>query len=250
MSGGSSLGRVLVHILYRVFKQVLLQIRIRGWGRLSRLLASGEPLIFVSNHIGSFGPVSVLSSLPAKLYPWVANEVTELKKVARHLQVEFTELELKLRPPLSVWLARLIGRICVTLMRNIEAIPVYSGSRRIRSTLQRSLELLLAGKNILVFPEDKERPINEVLGDFNTGFLAMARLYYQKTRKLIRFLPLAVNEKVKAIKIGYPIRFDVRRPFLQEKLRLKRKLQDAIYALYYSLEEPDLEPQPELAEAP
>jgi len=250
MGGWHGLGSVVIRILYRVFKQVLLQIRIRGYARLSRLLASGEPLILVSNHIGSFGPVSVLSSLPAKLYPWVAHEVTELKKVARHLQVEFTELELKLRPPLSVWLARVIGRICVALMRSIEAIPVYSGSRRIRSTLQRSLELLLAGKNILVFPEDKERPINEVLGDFNTGFLAMARLYYQKTRKLIRFLPVAVNEKVKAIKIGQPIRFDVCRPFLQEKLRLKRKLQDAIYALYYSLEEPELEPQAELAEAP
>jgi 1-acyl-sn-glycerol-3-phosphate acyltransferase len=249
MGGRRSLGSVVIHILYKVFKQVLLQIRIRGWSRLSRLLASGEPLILVSNHIGSFGPVSVLSSLPAKFYPWVAHEVTELKKVARHLQLEFTELELKLRPPLSVWLARLIGRICVALMRNIEAIPVYSGSRRIRTTLQRSLELLLLGKNILVFPEDKESPINEVLGDFNTGFLAMARLYYQKTRKLIRFLPVAVNAKMKAIKIGNPIRFDVCRPFLQEKLRLKHKLQDAIYAMYYSLEKKDLQPQAELAEA-
>jgi 1-acyl-sn-glycerol-3-phosphate acyltransferase len=250
MGGGHSLGSVVIRILSRVFKQVLLQIRVRGWRRLSRLLSSGEPLIFVSNHIGSFGPVSVLTSLPAKLYPWVAQEVTELKKVARHLQLEFTELELKLKPPLSVWLARLIGRICVALMRNIEAIPVYSGSRRIHTTLQRSLELLLAGKNILVFPEDKERPINEVLGDFNTGFLAMARLYYQKTRKLIRFLPVAVNAKMKAIKIGNPIRFDVRRPFLQEKQRLKRRLQEAIYALYYSMEEPAPEPQAELAEAP
>ena len=250
MSGGHSLGSVVIRILSRVFKQVLLQIRVRGWRRLSRLLSSGEPLIFVSNHVGSFGPVSVLTSLPAKLYPWVAQEVTELKKVAGHLQLEFTELELKLKPPLSVWLARLIGRICVALMRNIDAIPVYSGSRRIRTTLQRSLELLLAGKNILVFPEDKERPINEVLGDFNTGFLALARLYYQKTRKLIRFLPVAVNAKMKAIKIGSPIRFDVRRPFLQEKQRLKRRLQDAIYALYYSMEEPALEPQAELAEVP
>jgi hypothetical protein len=242
------MGRVLIHILCRVIKQVLLQMRLRGWGQVARLLARGEPLILVSNHIGSYGPLSVISSLPAKLYPWVAHEVTELKKVVRHLQVEFTELELKLRPPLSIWLARLIGRICVAIMRSIEAIPVYDRSRRIRTTIQRSLELLLRGKTILVFPENKECPINEVLGDFNTGFLAMARLYYQKTQKLIRFLPVAVNEKVKVIKIGRPIRFDVRLPFLQEKLRLKRKLQEAIYSLYYSLED-ELGPQQELVEA-
>jgi 1-acyl-sn-glycerol-3-phosphate acyltransferase len=249
MGSWKSLGALLIRILCRVFKQLLLQMRIRDWGKAARLLARGEPLIIVSNHIGSYGPLSIISSLPAKLYPWVAHEVMELKKVARHLQKEFTELELKLRPPLSVWLARLIGRICVAIMRNIEAIPVYSGSRRIRATMQRSLELLLRGKTILVFPENKDRPINEVLGDFNTGFLAMARLYYRRTRRLIQFIPVAVNEKMKAIRIGNPIRFDLRLPFLQEKLRLKKRLQEAIYSLYYSMEE-DLEAQPGLAEVP
>jgi hypothetical protein len=93
-------------------------------------------------------------------------------------------------------------------MRDVQAIPVYAASRRIRDTLERSLELLLKGKNLLVFPENKERPINEVLGDFSTGFLALARLYYQKTRKAICFLPVAVNQRVKGIRIGRPIRFD------------------------------------------
>jgi hypothetical protein len=77
----------------------------------------------------------------------------------------------------------------------------------------------------------------------------MARLYYATTRKLIRFIPVAVNEKVKAIRIGNPIRFDLRLPFLQEKLRLKRRLEEAIYSLYYSMEE-GLDRQPGLAEAP
>jgi 1-acyl-sn-glycerol-3-phosphate acyltransferase len=242
-------GGLIVLLLCKLFQRLILRLRLHGWGRAFRQLSNGEPLIFVSNHIGSYGPLSVLSSLPLKLYPWVAHEVTELANVARRLQKEFTELELKLRPPLSVWLARLIGRICVAIMRNIEAIPVYSGSRRIRATMQRSLELLLRGKTILVFPENKDRPINEVLGDFNTGFLAMARLYYRRTRRLIQFIPVAVNEKMKAIRIGNPIRFDLRLPFLQEKLRLKKRLQEAIYSLYYSMEE-DLEAQPGLAEAP
>ena len=229
-------GGLIVQILCKLFQRLILKLRLRGWGNAFRHLACGEPLIIVSNHIGSFGPLSIISSLPLKVYPWVAHEVTELRKVARRLQKEFTELELKLRPPASVWLARLIGRICVFIMRDLQAIPVYSSSRRIRDTFQRSLELLLKGKNILVFPENKERPINEVLGDFSTGFLAMARLYYQKTRKAIRFLPVAVNQKVKGIRIGQPIRFDAGLPFAQEKRRLKRELEDSIYSMYYDLE--------------
>jgi 1-acyl-sn-glycerol-3-phosphate acyltransferase len=230
-------GGLIVLLLCKLFQRLILRLRLHGWGRAFRQLSNGEPLIFVSNHIGSYGPLSVLSSLPLKLYPWVAHEVTELANVARRLQKEFTELELKLRPPLSVWLARLIGRLCVAVMRDVQAIPVYAASRRIRDTLQRSLELLLKGKNILVFPENKERPINEVLGDFSTGFLAMARLYYQRTRRAICFLPVAVNQKVKGIRIGRPIRFDARLPFAQEKRRLKRELEDSIYSLYCGLEQ-------------
>jgi 1-acyl-sn-glycerol-3-phosphate acyltransferase len=229
-------GGLTVRLLCKLFQRLVLKLRLRGWGGAFRALASREPLIVVSNHLGSYGPLSIISSLPLRVYPWVAHEVTELGNVARRLQKEFTELELKLRPPASVWLARLIGRICVFLMRDLQAIPVYASSRRIRDTLQRSLELLLKGRNILVFPEDKERPINEVLGDFSTGFLAMARLYYQKTRKAIRFLPVAVNHKVKGIRIGKPIRFDAGLPYPQEKRRLKRELEDSIYALYYDLE--------------
>ncbi len=167
----------------------------------------------------------------------MAHEVLELRKVAAHLQKEFTELELKLRPPLSVWLARLIGRVCVFIMRDLRAIPVYASSRRIRDTLQRSLELLLKGKHILVFPENKDHPINEVLGDFSTGFLAMARLYYEKTRKTIRFPAGGGKPEGKGLRIGTPIRFDAGRPFPQEKRRLKRELQDSIYSLYQDLEQ-------------
>jgi 1-acyl-sn-glycerol-3-phosphate acyltransferase len=230
-------GGWIVRLIGKLFQRLILRLRLRGWGQASRQLSGGEPLIFVSNHLGSFGPLSVLSALPLKLYPWVAHEVTELGRVARKLQEEFTELELKLRPPASVWLARLIGRLCVALMRDVQAIPVYASSRRIRETLRRSLELLLKGKNLLVFPENKEHPINEVLGDFSTGFLALARLYYRKTRKALCFLPVAVNQKVKGIRIGRPIRFDSRPPYPLEKRRLKRELEDSIYALYYDLEQ-------------
>jgi hypothetical protein len=229
-------GGVIVRILCKLFQRLILKLRLHGLGRAFRYLACGEPLIIVSNHIGSYGPLSIISSLPLKVYPWVAHEVTSMRQVASRLQREFTELELRLRPPASVWLARLIGRICVFIMRDLQAIPVYASSRRIRDTLQRSLELLLRGKNILVFPENKERPINEVLGDFSTGFLAMARLYYEKTRKAIRFLPVAVNQKVKGIQIGRAIRFDAALPFAQEKRRLKRELEASIYSMYYDLE--------------
>ncbi|MGD0724068.1 MAG: hypothetical protein ABSB63_00710 [Spirochaetia bacterium] len=217
---------------YRVVRLLLFNSRLRG----ARQLLRDEPVIMVANHVGSFGPVSVITSLPIELYPWVAHEVTDIKTAAPRIQAEFLEQELHLRPPLSTYLAKVIGRVCVALMRDIGAIPVYAKSRKIRSTMRCSLALLEEGKNILVFAEDSSKKLNDVLCELCTGFIHVAKLYYEKTRKAIQFLPIAVNRKVRGIRIGTPIRFDASLPFPRERQRLKRELQSTISALYRELE--------------
>jgi len=190
----------------------------------------------VANHVGSFGPVSVIASLPVRLYPWVAHEVTDLKTVAARIQREFLEQELHLKPPLSTWLGRVVGRICVALMKDIGAIPVYEKSKRIMATVLQSLSLLEQGKNILVFAEDSTRRLNDTLSEFCTGFLHIARLHYQQTKKAVQFLPVAVNRRVGAIMIGKPIRFDAAKPFSVEKKRLKSELESTVFDLYQQIE--------------
>jgi 1-acyl-sn-glycerol-3-phosphate acyltransferase len=224
---------MVARLFYKAFRYLLFKIHVRG----TRNFTNRGPVILVSNHEGSFGPISVITSFPSKLYPWVDHEITDLRTVATRIQTEFLEAELHLKPPVSTYLARVIGRICVSLMKNIDAIPVYKESFQIRSTVDRSLQLLQEGKNILVFPENPLKPINEVLCDFYTGFLHLARLYFEKTRKAITFLPIAVNRKVKSILIGKPIDFNGTNPFSEEKIRLKKELESTIYTLYYSLEE-------------
>jgi 1-acyl-sn-glycerol-3-phosphate acyltransferase len=199
-------------------------------------LKQDEPVILVANHAGSYGPVSVITTLPIRLNPWEAHEVTDRAMVAKRIQAEFLEQELHLRPPLSAYLAKVIGRVCVALMKDIEAVPVYAKSRKILGTIQSSLALLEQGKNILVFAEDSTRRINSVLGEFRTGFAHVARLYYQETMKAVQFLPVAVNRKVGGIRIGAPIRFDAGNSFSRVKKRLKKELQQRIWDLYCSME--------------
>ncbi len=219
--------------IYKLIRMVLFRSRLRG----SRRLALDEPVIMVANHAGSFGPISVITTVPVKAYPWVAHEVTEPVTAARRVQAEFLEQELHLRPPVSDFLGRIVGRICAALMRDIGAIPVYAKSRMIGQTLQRSVRLLEEGKNILVFAEDSMRPLNEAICEFCTGFIHLARLYYERTRKVIQFVPVAVNRKVRGILVGTPIRFDAHNPFPREKARLKRALETSVSALYRELED-------------
>jgi hypothetical protein len=217
---------------YKLLRRLFFNAHLSGLGNLG----TAEPVILVANHAGAFGPVSVITSMPMEIYPWVAHEVTELKTVAARIQVEFLEQELRLKPPFSVYLSRIIGRICVALMKDIGAIPVYQKSKQIAGTVARSLSLLQQGKNILVFAEDSTRKINDVLCEFCTGFIHVARLYYQTTKKAVQILPVAVNRKVGRILVGAPIRFDGTIPFAREKQRIKSELESSVYALYQSLE--------------
>jgi 1-acyl-sn-glycerol-3-phosphate acyltransferase len=218
---------------YKLFRFLLLRVRLRG----ARNLRSSGPLILVSNHEGSFGPLSLITALPLELYPWVVSETTDARTAAHRIQTEFLEAELHLRPPFSAWLARVFARIAAALMRDINAVPVYQHSRSIRSTVERSVELLAQGKNILIFPEDPARKLNEVLNQFCTGFVHLARRYYERTRRAILFVPVAVNRGVRAIRVGRPVRFDASGPFAVEKARLTCELEHRIYELYRSLED-------------
>ena len=200
---------MIARYFYKALRHLFFRSRLRGLENLD----PSEPSILVANHAGSFGPVSLITTLPLRLYPWVAQEVTDLKTVAKRVQAEFLEQELHLRPPISTYLGRVVGRVCVALMKDIDAIPVYAKSKKIQDTLQASLALLEQGKNILVFAEDSTHRINDVLCEFCTGFMHIAKLHYERTKKAVQFLPVAVNKKVGGIRIGKPIRFDAASPF-------------------------------------
>ena len=130
----------------------------------------------------------------------------------------------------------MIGRICVTLMRALEVIPVYTHGRALESTVDKSVKLLGEGKNILVFPEDSRSPLNEAFCSFQTGFVHLARKYFQQTRKALLFIPVAVHRRLHRIAIGEPVRFRADTPFSEEKTRLKKELESRVYTLYRALE--------------
>ncbi|MGO9409811.1 MAG: lysophospholipid acyltransferase family protein [Spirochaetia bacterium] len=217
---------------YKAVRFLFFRARIRG--RIN--LRFEDPVIMVANHVGSFGPVSLITSLPLRIFPWVAHEVTDVGMVAPRIQREFLEQELHLRPPLSRWLGRVVGRICVAIMRDIGAVPVYQKSKKITETVMQSLSLLEQGKSLLVFAEDSTRRVNDTMCEFCTGFIHVARLYYQRTRKAVQFLPVAINRRIGAILVGAPIRFDALKPFSAEKKRLKAELERTICSMYEQLE--------------
>jgi 1-acyl-sn-glycerol-3-phosphate acyltransferase len=223
---------VIWKLVAKIIKVFYIKAHIDG---VQKVLKSTNAVV-VANHLGSFGPLAMMTSLIHKLYPWVIQEVTNLRDCAAYIREDFVEKELKLRSFVGRELSRIIGRICVKLMTDLKAIPVYNRSREIYKTFEISLAYLKSKKALLVFPENDESKKQDDLCMLNTGFIRMAQWLYDTTQKVLTFYPVAINKKVRAIRVGKPIRFDPTAPFGEERMRIKEYLERSISGMYRALE--------------
>jgi 1-acyl-sn-glycerol-3-phosphate acyltransferase len=226
------MSNVIWTVVAKIIKVFYVKAHIEG---VQKVLKSTNAVV-VANHLDSFGPLALMSSLIHRLYPWVIQEVTNLKDCAAYLREDFVEKELKLRSFAGRELSRIIGRICVRLMTDLKAIPVYNKSREIYRTFEISLSYLKSKRALLVFPENDESKKQDDLCMLNTGFIRLAQWLYDTTQRVLTFYPVAVNKKVRAIRVGEPIRFDPTAPFGEERMRIKEYLERSISGMYLALE--------------
>jgi 1-acyl-sn-glycerol-3-phosphate acyltransferase len=193
------------------------------------------PAVFVSNHLGSYAPIVTLATFPMRLYPWVEHQTTDWKLCPEYLRKDFVEEELHLKPPLSNIVAWLISKACVVLMKVIKAIPVYEKSMKLATTWKCSMKHLKREESLIIFPENDAIPFNDVLNKFDQGFVGLAPIYYEKTGRILDFVPVAVHKTEKVIKIGQPMPYDPKNTFSAERERITTALQDRITEMYSSI---------------
>ncbi|HQB80669.1 MAG TPA: hypothetical protein PK646_01055, partial [Bacillota bacterium] len=152
-----------------------------------------QPAVFVSNHLGAHSPILLTLHFPIPFRPWAHAHVTRIADCRDYLEENFTRHSLKLKPPFSRWLAALLARPAVWVMRKVRAIPVYRGSPAIHRTFALSLDTLKKGDSLLIFPEDKFTPFSDRVHDFFPGFTLLSRLYRKETGQELPFYPLYVD---------------------------------------------------------
>ena len=197
----------------------------------------GTPIVFVANHEHAYGPVSTMASLPKPVVPWVTHQITDRTLCPAYIEDDFVRPEVRLAPPLSSLIARVIGVFCVGIMKDLKAIPVYKHSRMIAETIRASVRYLEQGRRLLVFPEIANLPFNEIICQFDTGFVGVARALFQKTRQVASFLPVAVHRRLRSLRIGEPVRFDPTLPYHTERTRINELLMERICEMYRAMEE-------------
>ncbi len=228
--------------LYRLVAWGLRELVWDGYLLGAEELPERGPAVFVSNHLGALGPIAVGATLPFYLHAWVHADMLDPRLAPDYLRRDFVERQLHLKPPFSAWLARGISHVHIPLMRAVGCVPVYHTPDGLLETMRLSLDLLLRGEYLLIYPEDPDLPVDPryQMTPFKKGFARLGKLYYERSKQVLSFYPLAVHARSASVRVGRPVRYSPLGSPLVECLRVKNLIERAIHEMYLHADEGEI----------
>lgn len=207
-------------------------------------LPQGRPCIIVGNHAQAYGPVYAELYLPFARSVWCRAEMMNMRELPDYAYQDFWSK----KPRWCRWFYRLLAYVatpvCVCVMKNAHCVPVYRDGR-ILTTLRESLKRMNAGENIVIFPE-QEVPHNDVVWEFQSGFINLASLYFRQTGQAVDFVPVYIAPRLRRVCFGVPVAFDPASNHREEGPRVARALMDAVTDLALALPPHVVVPYPNL----
>lgn len=198
-----------------------------------------NPIVFLCNHGELYGPLVAEGYTPQPARLWViSNMAVNPDEVTEYLyQNTFCRqkwLPKRLRMPFS----RLMGRFSVWGLSQLGGIPVWRDKPALlKRTFRATVDAMLAGDNILIFPEnpqaENEEHYNlEGVNTFFSGFAMLGQLYWMRTGKRCRFLPVLAHKGTRTITYGEEIVYDPDRPVEEEIARISDTSHDWMVATW------------------
>lgn len=184
--------------------------------------------VFICNHGEIYGPIVANLYIPFPMRPWVMSEMVNREETTDYVYEGTFKRQKWLPEKLRYPAARLITPIIHWGMESVGSIPVYRNKpTELLRTFRATVNAMEAGDNILIFPEnpfdDKQNTgsyVREGVGEFFTGFTAIAPLYYKRTGKKCVFVPVYADKKRRTLTFGVPTAFDPDNPSDTERERL------------------------------
>ena len=186
-----------------------------------------NPIVFLCNHGEVYGPVAGMLFCPVPVRSWsISDMMIDPREVAEY-SYKYTFSQIKWLGPLRWPVARLLGYVSVWGMTRLEAVPVYRNKpRELMKTFRESVEAMQAGDNLLIFPENPDadpdvpgyedgRP-----GELFRGFPMLAQVYYNRTGKRCRFLPMLAHKGMRTLSFGTEIVYNPDAAPLDERDRI------------------------------
>ena len=196
------------------------------------------PAIYVSNHLDALGPIMSVLSIPVRFHPWVIGEQTDPRRAPRYLYDDFVSPAWHLNGRLGMAVSWALSRITVPLLTGLGCVSVDSTRHETLPAFRRSLELLTAGENLLIFPEEASSPEEPEsrLHQFQCGFIGLCSMYERATGDRLPIYPVAVHAGRKAIAVGQPVFHENRGDRHVDVQATCDRLRERVRELYLALE--------------
>lgn len=200
---------------------------------------SENPVIFLANHGNLYGPVACMLHIPAFVRPWViSNIMTDLEETTAYLYKYNFEHAAYLPKRLRMPVAKTVARLSHWAMTSLESVPVFRDHpRQLMNTFRNAADVLTCGDAMLIFPENPNAIAqdkgyeSEGIGPLFSGFAMLAPIYYNRTGKCCRFLPLYADQKNHTLHFGTEVIYNPDTPPIEERDRLVHEIETQLHTL-------------------
>ena len=182
------------------------------------------PVVYIVHHRNLKGPLACMTWMNERQRPWVFSVFCSQKTCFRQYRDFTYTVRFGLPKVLAVLCALPVSFFISSLMRSMQSIQVFRGSKRVVETFHRSVEVLMEGGNLLICPDTDNTDEGLVLGEIYDGFLDIERYYFRKTARHLTFVPLYVDDRTHGIYSGHAIRFETAHDPRSEKPKVLERL--------------------------
>ncbi len=193
-----------------------------------------KPKLFISNHAGSIGPLSILITLPVRLHPWVIAEMVDIPRTADYMYKDFILPAWHLDGHLGRRVSNLLAPIAVSVINSVQPVSVDRNRGAFRSAFKQSLDLLLKSENLLILPEnpDRDNQNSPEIRPFLGGFCWLSKMYQDATGLPLTIQPMAVYPPKRKIILDTPVNLNLSGDYRIAIDRSVKELQSIVIRLY------------------
>lgn len=208
-----------------------------------------EAAIYVPTHSTAMGPATMFLYFDRPIRPWVVKYLDDKKVAPNYIFHNFLYGRGQKHKWFWRWLSHIIRILLLPLLRANDPIWIDRSAAGIIKAYKDSVTALEEGKNVVVFAESYFKHVEDATPDsglqtgayspyvhyLNEGFVDIARTYYKKTGKTVKFYPVYIPMDIMQICVGEPIEYNPEANSKEERERIVDYIQKNITAIGESL---------------
>ena len=192
-----------------------------------------EASIYVGNHAQMNGPLVSELYFPLKHLTWMVGEVANRKEFPAYAMKDFWPYKPKSVRWFYNMAAHMLAPLAEWLFSCADVIHLYR-DHRIFTTCKTTIKCLNEGYNIIIFPECNDE-YNHIVNDFESNYIDLAKMYYNRYKKILKFVPMYNAAKLQKVVFGKPIAYDPNVPIEEQRNTINTYLKEEITRLAQEL---------------